>query len=62
MDQLITARGLSALNTYMDAIGGGTAPPTAFQSAFGQSITAFYDQFPAYRAALTVPPAYVCGV
>jgi len=62
MDQLITARGLGALNTYMDAIGNGTAYQTAFQSAFGQTTTAFYDQFPAYRAALTVPPAYLCGV
>jgi hypothetical protein len=62
MDQLITARGLSALNTYMDAIAGGASYQTAFQSAFGQTITAFYDQFPAYRAGLTVPPAYLCGV
>lgn len=61
MDQLITACGLGALNTYMDAIAGGSAFATAFQSAFGQSISAFYDQFPAYRAGLAVPPAYLCG-
>lgn len=58
----IPARGLGALNTYMDAIAGGAAYQGAFQSAFGQTITAFYDQFPAYRAGLAVPPAYLCGV
>jgi hypothetical protein len=61
IDQLVTARGLSSLNTYMDAIGGGAAFQAAFQQAFGQTTTQFYDQFPAYRAGLAVPPAYLCG-
>ena len=29
---------------------------------FLYGITAFYDQFSAYRAGLTVPPSYLCGV
>ena len=65
VDQLVTARGVSALNTYMDAIaaGGGATPfMTAFQNAFGQTTTAFYAQFPGYRASLPVPASYQCGV
>lgn len=62
MDQLIAAPGMGALTTYMDAIAGGATFQSAFQQAFGMSIAAFYDQFPAYRAARTVPPAYLCGV
>jgi hypothetical protein len=61
MDQLLSARGLTSLNTYMDAIAAGTTFQSAFQSAFGQTTTQFYDQFPSYRAALTVPPNYLCG-
>lgn len=61
VDQLVTARGLGALTSYMDAIAP-SGPAGAFQSAFGQSQTAFYDQFPAYRAALPVPASYQCGV
>jgi hypothetical protein len=62
IDQLVTARGLSSLNTYMDAIAGGANGfQAAFQQAFGQSPTQFYDQFPAYRAGLSVPPSYLCG-
>jgi hypothetical protein len=62
VDQLVTARGLSSLNTYMDTIAAGGATPymTAFQTAFGQTTTAFYDQFPAYRASLSVPATYQC--
>jgi len=61
VDQLVTARGLGALNTYMDAIASGGFQ-TAFQAAFGQTPTAFYDQFPAYRSSLSVPSSYQCGV
>jgi hypothetical protein len=62
IDQLVTARGLASLNLYMDAIAGGASTfPAAFQQAFGQTPAQFYDQFPAYRAGLTVPPAYLCG-
>lgn len=62
IDQLLNGPGLGALNTYMDAIGGGTPWATAFQQAFGRTPSAFYDAFPAYRAGLTVPPSYLCGV
>jgi len=62
MDQLLTTPGLTALNTYGDALAAGTPWQTAFQSAFGQSSTAFYAQFPGYRAGLTVPATYLCGV
>ena len=62
MDQLLSTRSLTALNSYMDAVAGGTAWQTAFQNAFGQSTSAFYAQFPAYRAGLAVPPTYLCGV
>lgn len=64
VDQLVTAPGLAALNSYMDGIAAGGATPfqTAFQQAFGQTAAAFYDQFPAYRASLPVPGAYQCQV
>lgn len=62
MNQLLTNSSVTALNTYMDAIAGGTPWSTAFQQSFGLSTTTFYDQFPAYRAALPVPPQYLCGV
>jgi hypothetical protein len=62
MDQLIAASSITALNTYGDAIAAGTPWQTAFQSAFGSSTTTFYAQFPAYRAGLSVPSSYVCGV
>jgi hypothetical protein len=61
MDQLVSRSGIGSFNTYMDAIAGGTPFPAAFQAAFGMTSAAFYDQFPAYRAALTVPPNYLCG-
>jgi hypothetical protein len=62
MDQLVSSPGLAALRTYGDAIATGTPWPTAFQSAFGTSSTAFYAQFPGYLASLPVPPAFLCGV
>jgi hypothetical protein len=65
IDQLLTTAGMSALNTYMDAVAAGAGPTawhSAFQSAFGTSHTSFYAQFPAYRSGLTVPPTYLCGV
>jgi hypothetical protein len=61
MDQLVSRSGITSLNTYMDAIAGGAQFPAAFPQAFGMTTTAFYDQFPAYRAALAVPPSYLCG-
>jgi hypothetical protein len=62
IDQLVTSSGVASFNTYMDAVAGGASYPFAFQQAFGMPITAFYDQFPAYRAGLAIPPAYLCGV
>lgn len=63
VDQLVAARGLAALNAYMDAIANSATPwETAFLSAFGQSAPAFYAQFPAYRSGLSVPGSYLCGV
>jgi hypothetical protein len=66
MDQLTAgAGGLVALKTYGDAIAAGNGSAawvSAFQTAFGMSTTAFYAQFPAYNAALPVPPNYLCGV
>jgi hypothetical protein len=61
IDQLIASRGVTSLNIYMDAIAGGAAFQAAFQQAFGQTIAAFYDQFPGYRGGLIVPPTYLCG-
>ena len=61
VDRLIAASGVRALNTFMDAAASQTPSATSFTSAFGLSPTAFYDQFAAYRSALTVPPAYLCG-
>ena len=62
MDQLLSSRSLTALNSYMDTVAGGTAWQTAFQNAFGQSTTAFYAQWPGYRSSLPVPASYQCGV
>jgi len=60
MDQLVGSR-LTSLNTFMDSIANGANPwPAAFQSAFGQTSTAFYAQFPSYRASLPVPASYQC--
>jgi hypothetical protein len=62
MDQLTSSGGgLASLRTYADAIAGGTAWQTAFQSSFGMSTSAFYAQFPSYRAGQAVPPNYLCG-
>lgn len=62
MDQLTTSGGgLASLKTYADAIAGGTAWQTAFQSSFAMSTSAFYSQFPGYRAGQAVPPNYLCG-
>jgi hypothetical protein len=62
MDQLTALNGLVSLKAYGDAIAAGTAWPVAFQSAFGQSTAAFYAQFPAYTAGLSLPINYQCGV
>jgi hypothetical protein len=63
MDELTTgAHGLASLQVYGDAIAGGASWQSAFQTAFGTSVSAFYAQYPAYVAALAVPVNYLCGV
>jgi hypothetical protein len=42
--------GVSALTTYYNALGSGTAWPAAFQSAFGLSVDAYDANFAAYRS------------
>jgi hypothetical protein len=62
MDQLTAnGGGLGSLKVYGDAIAAGTPWQTAFQSAFGMTTSAFYAQFPGYRAAQAVPTQYLCG-
>ena len=64
MDELTTKapNGIVSLRTYADAIGSGTAWQTAFQTAFGMTTSAFYNQYPAYYATLPIPPVYLCRV
>lgn len=61
MEQLTAPGGLVSLKAYADAIAAGTPWQTAFQNSFGMTTSAFYSQFPAYRAAQPVPPQYQCG-
>ncbi|HWX09546.1 MAG TPA: hypothetical protein VNY33_06180 [Gaiellaceae bacterium] len=42
--------GVSALTTYYNALGSGTAWPAAFQSAFGLSVDAYGANFAAYNS------------
>jgi hypothetical protein len=55
--------GLTSFVTFWTAIAAGTAWPTAFQAAFGQTSAAFYAAFPGYSGTLLAsPPAtYLCG-
>jgi len=59
VDQLV-ANNLNSLVVYGNAIGAGTQYPSAFQTAFNMSLTAFYAQFPGYLAGLPTPP-FTCG-
>ena len=61
VDRLINNAGVRSLNSFMDAAGSQTQAATSFNSAFGLPVNTFYDQFAAYRAGLSVPPAYLCG-
>ncbi len=61
-NQLITGASLSALLTFGNAVAADTPWATAFASAFGTSSTAFYAQFPAYKAGLSVPASYLCRI
>ncbi|HXT17912.1 MAG TPA: Ig-like domain-containing protein [Gemmatimonadaceae bacterium] len=62
VDELIASAGIGSLKVYADAIASGTPWQTAFQTAFGTSISAFYAQFPGYLASQPVPANFLCGV
>ncbi len=62
VDQLVSGSSVNALLNYGTALAAGTAVTESFSSAFGTTTTAFYAQFPAYKANLTVPPNYLCGI
>ncbi len=61
-NQLIVGSSASALLTFGAAVSGGTPWATAFASAFGTTSTAFYAQFPTYKAGLSVPADYLCRI
>jgi hypothetical protein len=52
VDFLLGSGSPDTLVSYYDAIGRGTPWQTAFASAFGRTIDAFYADFAAYRAGL----------
>lgn len=60
-DMALASPGMPALITYGNALAGGTAFTSAFQSSFGTSTTSFYAQFPAYRAGLASLSSTACG-
>ena len=61
VDQLVTASGVNSLLNYGTALASGTAYASAFQTAFTTPLATFYNQFPAYKAGLTVPANFLCG-
>jgi hypothetical protein len=60
IDQLVTPKGMASLMAYGTAVAGGTSWPTAFQNVFGTSTSAFYAQYPSYRASLSASDT--CGI
>ena len=52
VEQLAAQRGLASLGTFCASVGAGEAWQTAFQTSFGISRDAFYQQFEVYRRAL----------
>jgi len=62
MDQLTSNSGIASLKVYTDQIAGGVEWHTAFQTAFGTSTSAFYNQFPTYYNGLPIPAQYLCRV
>lgn len=54
--------GATRLRTFGEAIGAGSIPQPAFLSAFGVTLSSFYDAWPAYLASVPVPANYLCGV
>jgi hypothetical protein len=62
VDQLTAGAGIASLRTYAQALAAGNAWPVAFQKAFNTQTNVFYNQFPTYESALTVPAKYLCDV
>jgi hypothetical protein len=63
VDKLATPGGLVTLKAFADAFATpGVTWQSAFQTAFGQSLTDFYAAYPAYFSSLPVPASYVCRV
>lgn len=61
-DQMATRTSASAILTYGSSIAANASHASAFQSAFGMSLSAFYDQFPGYKNSLPVPASYACRI
>jgi hypothetical protein len=59
VQHLMSTSSADALLTYGAAIAAGNTAESAFQNAFGASLPAFYQQFPAWKA-LPVPATYEC--
>jgi len=62
VDQLVSGSSVGAILTYGTALAAGTAATAAFSNSFGTTTTAFYAQFPAYKAGLAVPSSYACRI
>jgi hypothetical protein len=52
VERLVGDAGVTKLRSYFAAIGRGEAWETAFATAFGKSVDAFYAEFAAYRSGL----------
>ena len=52
VERLVGDGGATKLRSYFAAIGRGEAWETAFATAFGKSVDAFYSEFAAYRSGL----------
>lgn len=61
VDQLVSGSNGVAILAYGNALAAGTAVSSAFSDSFGTGTTAFYAQFPSYKASLAVPANYLCG-
>jgi hypothetical protein len=63
VDKITSTGGLVTLKTFADAFATpGITWQSAFQTAFGQSLTDFYGVYPGYFSSLPVPAQYVCRV
>jgi hypothetical protein len=62
MDYATAGKSVGAsIKAYGDALAAGSQPPVAFNTAFGMTTTAFYDQFLTYEAAFVRPASDMCG-